>query len=142
MAAYKSKLDSLIKAFGIASNVYWAGPLSEREMSWCYQNCTAFVVTSRAEACPNIALEAMAHGCVCASAETPPMPEFFKGAAVYYPPKNGEKLGETLQKVLSWGNEKRIKCSEKARIRASQFSWGVCVEKTVEELKKAITDFK
>jgi glycosyltransferase involved in cell wall biosynthesis len=137
MAAYKSKLDSMIKASGIAANVYWAGSLSESEMSWCYQNCSAFIMTSRAEACPNVVLEAMAHGCACISTETPPMPEFFRDVAVYYPPNDGRTLGEAIQMVLSWDDGKKRKIFEQARNRASQFSWDVCAEKTVRELNKA-----
>jgi len=94
-------------------------------------------MTSRAEACPNIVLEAMAHGCVSASTQTPPMPEFFEDAPLYYPPGNGKALSQALQKLLSMGNDERMKISEKARSRASQFSWDLCAKKTIKELNKA-----
>jgi glycosyltransferase involved in cell wall biosynthesis len=137
MEGYKSKLDAMTTKLGVTSSVRWAGALSESEMSWCYQNCSAFIMTSRAEACPNVVLEAMAHGCVCISTETPPMPEFFRDAAVYYPPNDGRTLGEAIQMVLSWDDGKKRKIFEQARNRASQFSWDVCAEKTVRELNKA-----
>jgi glycosyltransferase involved in cell wall biosynthesis len=141
MESYKSKLDAMATKLGITSNVIWAGALSESGMSWCYQNCSAFLVTSRAEACPNVVLEAMAHGCICISTEAPPMPEFFEDVAVYYPPKDWKALGEAIIDVLSWNNKKRCKVSEQARNRASQFSWDICAEKTVAELKMAMEHF-
>jgi len=141
MKTYKSKLEAMATTLGITSSVVWAGALSESEMSWCYQNCSAFIMTSRAEACPNIVLEAMAHGCICISTETPPMPEFFDDAAVYYPPKDKKALSEAIMDVLSWNNQKRCKISEQARNRGSQFSWDVCAEKTVEELRITIEHF-
>lgn len=138
MEKYKHKLEKMSDKLGIASQIIWAGSLSSPEMSWCYCNCSVFIMTSRAEACPNIALEAMAHGCVCISTKTPPMPEFFKNAAVYYPPKDGKALAEVIQTVLTWDNNQRKVMSEKAKKRAAAFSWDVCAEKTVVVLAKAV----
>jgi len=100
-----------------------------------------FVMTSRAEACPNIVLEAMSHGCVCISTETEPMPEFFQDSAVYYPPKNGAVLANAIQEVLLWDEAKRWKVLERAKIRASQFSWETCALKTIQELRLAVEQF-
>ncbi|MCK4816280.1 glycosyltransferase, partial [bacterium] len=136
MGKYKRILEKRSEKLGITYQIIWAGSLSLSEMSWCYHNCSVFIMTSRAEACPNIALEAMAHGCVCISTKTPPMPEFFKNAAVYYPPKDGETLADAIQTIFTWDNNQRKVMSEKARKRAAEFSWDVCVEKTVNELAK------
>ena len=138
MEKYKHKLEKMSDRLGIASQIIWAGSLSSPEMSWCYYNCSIFIMTSRAEACPNIALEAMAHGCVCVSTETPPMPEFFKNAAVYYPPKDGQALAEAIQTVFAWDDNQHKIMSEKAKKRAAEFSWDVCAEKTVAVLAKAV----
>lgn len=141
MEEYKSKIDRMISSFRIDSKVIWAGRLTEREMAWCYDKCQAFVMTSRTEACPNVVLEAMAHGCVCISTETPPMPEFFRETAVYYPPKDGKALCNALQLILSWGDKKRLAVSERAKKRASQFSWYICADRTLKELRLAIENF-
>ena len=69
------------------------------------------------------------------------MPEIFRDGAVYYPPRDGKALSEAILKVLSWDDKKRITMSERARQRASQFSWDECAEKTVEQLKMAIEEF-
>ena len=135
---YKEKLINWLKEQDMVSKVCWTGSLNKQEMSWCYQNCKAFVMTSRAEACPNIVLEAIAHGCACVSTETLPMPEFFNDAAVYYPPKDSKALAKMIETVLAWDDNQRNAMSEKAKKRAAEFSWDICAEKTVAELAKAI----
>jgi glycosyltransferase involved in cell wall biosynthesis len=141
MHGYQGKLHRLALKHGISSRILWTGQLSAEEMSWCYYHCVAFVVTSRAEACPNIVLEALAHGCVSVSTETPPMPEFFKDVATYYPPKNPIALADAIRSVLEWNGGKRTEVSSQAKQRAAEFSWDVCAEKTLRELKFAMDQF-
>ena len=138
MIAYQKKLKNWVEKHNLSSKVRWAGNLNEKEMVWCYQNCRIFLMTSRVESFGHIAVEAMAHGCVCISANNPCLPEIFGDVAIYYPPKNGKALSEVIQTVLSWDNKKRNEMSVMAKKRAAQFSWNVCAEATVEELKKAI----
>jgi len=90
----------------------------------------------------NIALEAMSHGCICLSAYDHCLPEIFRDAGIYYPPKDGKALSEAIQTVLTWEDNQRKIMSEKARNLAKEFSWDVCAEKTVMELAKAAEDFK
>lgn len=137
MEKYRRSLKNTAMKLGVETQIIWAGRLTEYEMSWCYYNCTVFVMTSRAEACPNIVLEAMAYGCVCISTETPPMPEFFRNTAIYYPPKNAKALAKIIETVLAWDDNQQNAMSEKAKKRAAEFSWDVCAEKTVAELEKA-----
>ena len=72
--SYKRRLDNLAQRLGVATRIIWLGQLEAARMAWCYRNCAAFVMTSRAEACPNTALEAMSHGCRIVSTAQPPMP--------------------------------------------------------------------
>lgn len=141
MMRYRKRLENWIKVNNLSSKVCWAGRLNEQEMSWCYQNCRAFIMTSRVESFGMIAGEAISHGCVCISANNPCLPEIFGDTAIYYPHKNGKALAEAIQAVLSWNDQYRMKMSERARKRSREFSWDVTAQKTVEELKKAIEDF-
>jgi len=138
MMKYRKKLEVIIKTHNLSSRVSWAGNLNEREMAWCYQNCFAFVMTSRVESFGMIAGEAMAHGCICISADNPCLPEIFSNAAIFYTPYSEEDLANKIMKVLSWDSQKRTLASETARQRASEFSWDICVEKTVGELTKVV----
>lgn len=142
MVSYQEKLKKWIETHNLSSKVFFVGSLNEIEMAWCYQNCTAFVMTSRVEACPNIALEAMSYGCICIAANNPPLPEIFRNTSVYYPPKDGEALADAIKNVLAWNPNQQKAMHEKARARAAEFSWDVCAEKTVALLTKAARDSK
>jgi len=138
MISYQNKLKKWIQAHNFSLKIFWASSLNEKEMGWCYRNCKIFVMTSRVEACPNIVLEAMSHGCISISSDDPPLPEIFCDAAIFYPPKRGELLAEVIQTVLEWDNYQRKEISKKAIKRAAKFSWDITVEKLLIEFKKAI----
>jgi glycosyltransferase involved in cell wall biosynthesis len=137
MAKYKAMLDRYIAREQLGDKILWTDLLNDRAMSWCYMNCLVFVMTSRVEACPNIALEAMAHGCLCVSTESPAIPEFFQDNATYYPAGDGSRLAEVLGEVISADNERKERYRRQATETAKNYSWDVCVEKTVQVLKDA-----
>ncbi|PKP62134.1 hypothetical protein CVT91_00445 [Candidatus Atribacteria bacterium HGW-Atribacteria-1] len=141
MISYRKKLEKWIKLYGLSSKIYWAGKLSEKEMSWCYRNCKIFVMTSRVESFGMIAGEAMAHGCICISADNPCLPEIFGDTAVFYPHNKIEPLAEIIKSVNKWDNHRRGEASKKARERATEFSWDVTVERLLTVFKKAIESF-
>jgi glycosyltransferase involved in cell wall biosynthesis len=136
MIPYRRKLEEWIKMNNLSSKICWAGRLSEKEMSWCYRNCKIFVMTSRVESFGMIAGEAMAHGCVCISSDSPCLPEIFGDAAVFYPSKRGEVLTEAIQTVFRWDSYKCKEMSERAKRQAAKFSWDITIEKLLAELKK------
>jgi len=137
MQNYWKKLQKWIEMNNLSSKVCWVGILSKEEMAWCYKNCLLFIMASRVEACPNIALEAMSHGCICISTTAPPMTEIFNHAAIYYQPKDSKSLADLIRTVLNWDFQQYKQISEKAKKRVVKFSWDVCAEKTVAELVKA-----
>lgn len=138
MVFYCNKLKKMADNLGISRQIHWLGNLHESEMAWCFSHCEAFVMTSRVEACPNIALEAMSYGCVSIAAENPPLPEFFADSALYYPPKDFLTLAKQIQICISMGHAERAAMSGAAKHIASSFSWVICAQKTVEELQKAL----
>jgi len=142
MKKYRKRLEDWIKSQNLSSKIFWTGNLDESEMAWCYQNCYIFVMASRVESFGQIALEAMTHGCICVAADNPCLPEIFGDAAIYYPPKDYKALTEAIKTVFSWDSYHRKEASERARKRAAEFSWAVCAEKTVTELKKAVEMFR
>ncbi len=137
MVAYQKRLKVWLRKHNLSPRICWAGNLSEKEMTWCYQNCLLFIMTSRVESFGQIALEAMSNGCICIAASNPCLPEIFLDAAIFYPPKEGKALAEKIQTVLSWNSKKRQEMSRLARKRATKFSWDICAQKTVRELAKA-----
>lgn len=138
MEPYFIRLKKMAKNLGIAERIHWVGKLNDSEMVWCYSHCEAFVMSSRVEACPNIALEAMSYGCVNIVSENPPLPEFFGNSALYYPPKDFISLAKQIQVVISMGQVERSAMSCSAKNIALRFSWKICAQRTVDELQKAL----
>lgn len=136
-AGHMKKLKALSEKNNLSDRICWTGSLNEKEMAWCYENSNAFVMTSRVESFGIIAGEAMAHGCICISADNPCLPEIFSDSAIYYPPKDAHSLAEAIKTVLSFDDNQRKTLSEKARQQAAKFSWDVCAEKVVKVLSKA-----
>jgi glycosyltransferase involved in cell wall biosynthesis len=95
-------------------------------------------MTSRAEACPNIVLEALANGAIAVSTDHPPMPEFFGDAALYYRERNASHLAARLAQALSLSFNARGHLRDSARARAEQFTWEATARATVNELSRAI----
>lgn len=138
MGFYKKKLERLASKADVLDRVIWADFLSAEEMPWCYKNAAFFVMTSRVEACPNIALEAMANGCLTVSTENPPMPEFFKDAALYYQSGRAEDLGRKMLDILGMTESQKDKYIQRAKRSIEEFSWQNTATKTVDELKRAV----
>lgn len=135
---YERSIRSLAQERGVESRVIWAGQLNREAMSWCFRQASFFVMTSRAEACPNIVLEAMTEGAASVSTDHPPMPEFFEDAAMYYAARDAGHLAERLSAVLAAPDELQQGLRERARKRAAAFTWETTARATVIELQRAI----
>jgi glycosyltransferase involved in cell wall biosynthesis len=135
---YAARMRSLAEHKGVSSRIRWAGHLDAASMSWCFRNAAAFVMTSRAEACPNVVLEAMANGAVSVSTSHPPMSEFFGLTADYYFEREARHLAVRLGHVLELPESAREERRAAARARAAHFTWQTTAKATVAELQKAI----
>jgi glycosyltransferase involved in cell wall biosynthesis len=134
---YLKKIENLAIKLRVQPQIAWVGHLHAEEMSWCYHHCRLFLMTSRVEACPNIALEAMSHGAFCVAADNPPLPEFFQDAAIYYRPWCGEALAQAITTALANSPEREAVFRLQARKRAGNFSWEETTARTVHELELA-----
>ncbi len=132
-ARYEVRMRGLVRVLGIERSVVWLGALGAGEMAWCFRNCRAFLMTSRAEACPNTLLEAMSHGCGIISTDCPPMPEFAGEGALYYSRESAAQLaarvGEELTDETSSGRRRRT-----AREIARRFTWDKTAAETIAQL--------
>jgi len=138
MRKYREGLARFLASRGLADSVCWAGYLNEEEMRWCYERCSLFIMTSRVEACPNIALEAMSSGAVSVAANNPPLPEFFSDCAVYYEAGNGRSLAEAIIDRRALDGRDRSSLSERARERSVMFSWDMTADKTMNVLMQVL----
>jgi glycosyltransferase involved in cell wall biosynthesis len=118
-----------------APRVRWVGTLDAAGMRWAMRHAAAFVMTSRAEACPNTALEAMAAGALVVSTDHPPMPEFFGEAAIYYRAREAGSLAGALRALAATSEGERAALRAAAIARASGFDWDATVRRTVDVLE-------
>src|SRR4030095_11874074 len=118
----------------VGSRVTFAGQLDETQMIEQFRGCSAFVLTSRAEACPNTALEAMSAGCPIVSVDRAPMPEFLADAALYYPIGDATVLAAALRELLA-GPVEQNRLSRAARRRVARFTWAVTRERSAAQLE-------
>jgi glycosyltransferase involved in cell wall biosynthesis len=138
MRKYRHGLEGMLTSRGLGDSVCWTGCLNDEEMRWCYKKCRLFVMTSRIEACPNIAIEAMSNGCISIATDNPPMPEFFLDLAAYYEPGNAQALATIILSRLSLDDSQRSLLAERSRIRSKQFSWDRTAEMTLSVLTQVL----
>ncbi len=132
MRQYELHLKNMVEKAGVARDICWAGQISAEKMTWCYKNCSAFVMTSRVEAGPNTVLESMNCGAICIAADNAPLPEFYGETALYYKPGDGEMLASRIGEVLAWNEEKKSKISAAAYARSCGFTWERSAKRTVD----------
>jgi len=138
MRRYHRKLLRLCESYGLTRNIIWVGQLNKAELTWCYQNCAVFIMTSRMETFGMVALEAMTNGCLCIAADNPPLPEIFLDSAYYYPPNNYSVLADIVKKVLVLDNKTKLEMKNKAKTRAEYFTWDKAADDLIKEFKAAI----
>jgi glycosyltransferase involved in cell wall biosynthesis len=132
---YKRKMVRLTERLNVSDRILWLGPVAPAEMAWCFANASLVVTTSRAEACPNTVLEAMARGALIVSGNNPPMPEFLQESAFYYEPGNPASLAEQLASALVAAPDVAGRMREEAARRASEFTWKRTADETVSFLR-------
>lgn len=135
---YREKMGRLAQQAGVESRILWAGHLDRSAMSWCFRNAQFFVMTSHAEACPNIVLEAMAEAAPTVSTDKQPMPELLGDAALYYRERDAAHLAERLNEALAAPAGSWTEMGLRARSRTSAYNWANTARETVAELQLAI----
>jgi glycosyltransferase involved in cell wall biosynthesis len=136
---YRRELDRLATVRGVSDRIIWAGHLSASEIAWCFREAAAFVTTSRAEACPNIVLEAMRQGAVSVATQHAPMPEFYRDTALYYRPGDAGDLAHAIDAVLNMKSADRQERRERAHARSLDFEWSITARRTLNELLSPAT---
>ena len=101
-----------------------------------YSKASVFIFPSLVETCPNILLEAMAHGTPVIASNIQPMPEFSGAAARYFNPMSIEDISRELEIVLA-DEALRATMSQLSKERARLYTWEDFVRKVVETYRSA-----
>lgn len=135
---YAKQLHALARHSGVARRVTFLGQLNAGQMHEELARCGVFVMTSRAEACPNTALEAMSAGAAVVSVDHEPMPEFFVDTALYYSLADAQGLANRVLAIVE-GRVDHAALAARARERAAQFTWDATCDGTIHELERALS---
>lgn len=127
--AYDGLVRAAIAETASEGAIRHIGRLPYEDMQVLYRNSLVFVMSSEIEACPNVGIEAMSSGCAILASDSPPLPEIFQDAAVYYPSRDDVGLAARLAELLD-GPDRRKELSNRAVARAGFFSWQKCAEET------------
>jgi glycosyltransferase involved in cell wall biosynthesis len=130
---YRESIRKAIAASPARERIQAVGHVPWKTMATLYRHCTACVVATEIEACPNIAIEAMAAGCVIVSGDRPPLPEMFKGCALEYRARDIGQLAQQMRTAVR-DAPMRQEMKAKALDRAEEFSWAKCAEETYAAL--------
>lgn len=136
-ATYQARIVALAQQLDVHNRVVWMGHVNDQVMNAAFQRCLAFLMTSRVEACPNTALEAMAAGAVCISTTLPPMPEFFGNQALYYEADDAAQLAQQIELVARMPAQELSRRSADVVVRAKEFDWQRTALGTVSQLQLA-----
>lgn len=91
---------AIVNELGLERRVVMIPGLSGISLSTLYGSCSLFAFPSLIENCPNILLEAMAHGAPVIAGHIAPMPEFGGEAAAYFDPLDEASIAAVLEHVL------------------------------------------
>lgn len=130
---YDKMIRKAIASSPFRKRIRYLGHVPSEIMAALYRKCFVFVMASEIEACPNIAIEAMASGCAIVSADQPPLPEMFQGASLEYEARDINHLVEQIHRCIDHEDLRR-KMKIRAIKRAEAFSWEKCARETYAAL--------
>jgi len=136
--AYRRRIRALAAELGLSDRVHDLGYVGREEMAGLFRHALGFVMTSRLEACPNLALEAMRYGAMSIATSCPPMPEIFGATARFYAAGRDDELARQMEIVAQLSDAQRAEEARRAQTRAEAFSWSAAAAGTIEQLKIAI----
>lgn len=113
--------------------------VSEGQLKWMYEHCSAYIFPSLSEGFGLPGLEAMVHGAPVVSSNASCLPEVYGDAAEYFDPLDINGMAKAISRVLDNQNlhEQLIK---KGRRQAAKYSWARMAEQTLELYKRALAE--
>lgn len=128
-ASYEAKIAAQISNSPFNSRIKNLGQVSNLQLLNLLSKSIACVIASEIEACPNIALEALALGCPIVSTNTDPMPEILADSGSFFRARDINDLSDKLIQVLQ-NEDFRVNLAKQSLVRARDFSWTKCASET------------
>lgn len=109
----------------INDHVIFTGRLTEEELVETYRCADLFVLPSLSEGVPTTILEAMYFGVPVVATDIPGVKDHFKDVALLVPPKNADRLAETIVKLLDDEELTRRLSKAGAELIKGKYTWDV-----------------
>ena len=129
--------DGILAAAGERrADVRLAGFVPDGDLARLYAGCSLFCFPSLYEGFGLPVLEAMTAGAPVIASGVSSLPEVGGDAVAYVEPKDEHSIATTLERLLR-SPEERAALAERARRRATDFSWERCARQLLGELEAA-----
>ncbi|WP_256758996.1 glycosyltransferase family 1 protein [Cohnella sp. WQ 127256] len=121
----------------LKDRIIFTGFVEEEKLHQYYAQATAFIFPSLYEGFGFPPLEAMAAGTPVIASTSGSLPEVCGDAALYFTADNEAELASAMLRVSS-DEELKISLRERGNVRARQYHWSDCAERTAILIKEVI----
>lgn len=141
--AGKSNLNYERIALDVANRkidkVIFTDYISDGQLKWLYEHCSAYIFPSLSEGFGLPGLEAMLHGAPVVSSNATCLPEVYGLAAHYFNPLDIDDMANKIKEVLANKTLRQslIKAGYK---QVAKYSWKVMAEETLKIYRKALEE--
>ena len=136
------KLDNSLKLNDPTCDfIKYYSKVSYSEIQEKYKNAELFVFASSCETFGQILTEAMASGLPIACSNMSAIPEILGDAGVYFKPLYPEDIAKSIEEMILSKDLRKI-LSEKAYLKAKQFSWKKAADETFSFIEQVALKYK
>jgi glycosyltransferase involved in cell wall biosynthesis len=121
----------------LEKRIVFTGYVPDQDLAPIYSGALTFVYPSLYEGFGLPPLESMQCGTPVIASNSSSLPEVIGDAGVLVDPKDQSELSHGIWRLVN-DSELRSQLSQKSLMRAQQFSWSKCVDKTIEVYKTAM----
>ena len=118
-------------------NVVFTDFISDAQLRWLYEHCSAYIFPSLSEGFGLPGLEAMVHGAAVVSSNATCLPEIYGNAAAYFDPLDitdmAAKIGEVLDDPIL-----REDLIDRGRRQAAGYSWDRMAKQTLAVYERTL----
>jgi len=111
-------------------NIVFTDFITDGQLRWLYEHCSAYVFPSLSEGFGLPGLEAMVHGAPVVSSNATCLPEVYGDAAHYFDPRDASDMAAKIADVLD-DPILREDLLEKGRAQAAKYSWDTMAKQTL-----------
>ncbi|MFW5444429.1 MAG: glycosyltransferase family 4 protein [Methylococcaceae bacterium] len=122
---YKALIADEIKRCGLENRIRLLGFIDIEKIIVLYRHAQLFITATEIEACPNIAIEAMASGCRVIASDKEPLPEMFQDNASYFKAGDWQNLADEIDVFFN-----SVQTPSSQNYDVNRFLWQHCADNT------------